>query len=185
MSLRPLHILWLTLLPPSCVGNTKANVDLFEGEDSVTTPADDTDQATDSDTGSDSDSGSVKPTNDADGDGHDDIAMGGDDCDDTNPTIHPDAFDWAGGVDGNWDGVTDEEAWDPCPAPCPHQMQTASFQAAAPAIRLDLPSRQPVTPTQTALTTSCWEVPVPPREQGSAACFMAANRTFPDRSHLR
>ncbi len=41
---------------------------------------------------------------DIDGDGHDDEAEGGDDCDDTNDGIHPGAADPCGGVDWDCDG---------------------------------------------------------------------------------
>lgn len=52
-------------------------------------------------------------TNDADGDGFDDINAGGDDCDDNNPNIHPMAGDTYGdGVDSDCDGLDCEAASD-------------------------------------------------------------------------
>ena len=42
---------------------------------------------------------------DLDGDGYFDPAHGGDDCDDTDPTVHPGASELCDGVDTNCDGV--------------------------------------------------------------------------------
>jgi hypothetical protein len=49
----------------------------------------------------------VEATDD-DGDGYPSVDSGGDDCNDTNPAIHPDATETAGdGVDSNCDGDDD------------------------------------------------------------------------------
>lgn len=45
---------------------------------------------------------------DRDGDGHTDEACGGDDCDDNNPYVHPDAEESCNGLDENCDGVADD-----------------------------------------------------------------------------
>lgn len=66
-----------------------------------------TDDGTGDDTGSD---GGTTPT-DADEDGYIALADGGDDCDDTDATIHPGAEDaWYDGVDSNCDGADDYDA---------------------------------------------------------------------------
>ena len=49
---------------------------------------------------------------DADGDGYDDEAFGGKDCDDTSPSIHPGATELCDGVDNDCDGQYDEDAGD-------------------------------------------------------------------------
>ena len=52
-------------------------------------------------------------TNDADGDGFEDINAGGDDCDDNNPNVYPMAGDTYGdGVDSDCDGLDCEAASD-------------------------------------------------------------------------
>ena len=45
---------------------------------------------------------------DADGDGHQDEACGGDDCDDANQYVHPGAEEMCNGLDENCDGVPDD-----------------------------------------------------------------------------
>ena len=47
-------------------------------------------------------------TQDVDGDGHDWIGAGGQDCDDTNPMTHPEADELCDGQDNNCDDVIDE-----------------------------------------------------------------------------
>ena len=59
----------------------------------------------------------VSVITDADGDGHDLVEAGGDDCDDTDATIHPDALDeWYDDVDsdcaGNSDWDRDGDGWE-------------------------------------------------------------------------
>ena len=45
---------------------------------------------------------------DSDNDGYDDISCGGDDCDDSDPTVNPGAPELCDEIDNNCDGVTDE-----------------------------------------------------------------------------
>ncbi len=45
---------------------------------------------------------------DVDGDGYDSELVGGSDCDDALSAVHPDAEEWANGVDDNCDGAIDE-----------------------------------------------------------------------------
>jgi len=61
---------------------------------------------------------------DADGDGHERIACGGDDCDDTRADIYPGAVDTCDGDDNNCDGVVDENNACDCKDP-PAQASTA------------------------------------------------------------
>jgi len=51
---------------------------------------------------------------DADGDGHDDVTCGGDDCDDSDPAVHPGATEQCGGGDEDCDGLIDEPDADGC-----------------------------------------------------------------------
>jgi len=46
---------------------------------------------------------------DADGDGHDSLERGGNDCDDDNPAVNPDAAEVCDGVDNNCNGETDDD----------------------------------------------------------------------------
>ncbi len=46
---------------------------------------------------------------DADGDGHDASAWGGEDCDDAESAVHPDATEMCNGADDDCDGATDED----------------------------------------------------------------------------
>ncbi len=49
---------------------------------------------------------------DADKDGHDDVAYGGDDCDDGDPEVHPGAVEWLGDdLDSDCDGEADGSPW--------------------------------------------------------------------------
>ena len=57
-----------------------------------------------------------EPICDADGDGEDNIAMGGDDCDDTNPDVNPDALELCDGVDNDCDLLIDDADPDLPPA---------------------------------------------------------------------
>ncbi|MBN2798011.1 MAG: putative metal-binding motif-containing protein [Deltaproteobacteria bacterium] len=56
--------------------------------------------------------GAVIELVDRDGDGYLDTSYGGDDCDDTNPAVNPDAAERCDGVDNDCDGVTDRDAID-------------------------------------------------------------------------
>ena len=62
---------------------------------------------------------------DADGDGYEDEACGGDDCRDSNPQIHPGAWEFCDGVDTDCDGAlswdeedTDGDGWMICTEDC-------------------------------------------------------------------
>jgi hypothetical protein len=47
---------------------------------------------------------------DRDGDGYDCVACGGDDCNDADPVVHPDASEFCNGMDDNCNGTVDEYA---------------------------------------------------------------------------
>jgi len=80
---------------PDCVGVCVEICDDFADNDG--------DGLTDCD---DSDCGSFC---DADSDGYLDVARGGDDCDDTNPDVNPDAIEVCNGYDDDCNGLADED----------------------------------------------------------------------------
>ena len=100
---------------PDCAEDT-ACVDDFEGDEAgeCTDGVDnDSDGFVDCDDLDCEGSPDCESTNDADGDGFDDINAGGDDCDDNNPNIHPMAGDTYGdGIDSDCDSLDCEAASD-------------------------------------------------------------------------
>src|SRR5690606_23768254 len=57
---------------------------------------------------------------DLDGDGYFDAACGGSDCDDTDPNVHPGAFEHCSdGIDNSCNGLIDEADTLSCPVDCP------------------------------------------------------------------
>jgi hypothetical protein len=68
---------------------------------------------------------------DADGDGYIKQSMGGNDCDDMNPTIHPGAVELCDGIDNNCNGQIDEGAFVYCMDPPPPNVAFAACQGGA------------------------------------------------------
>ena len=64
---------------------------------------------------------------DADGDGHNKISMGGDDCDDADPDVHPGAPEYCDGIDNNCNGIIDDNTID-----CPEGMVCFQLQCIQP-----------------------------------------------------
>lgn len=70
--------------------------------------------------------GNVSTVSDVDGDGFARIALGGDDCDDTDPTTFPGAPEKCDGRDNDCDGVIDEELTRACSTACGSGVETCS-----------------------------------------------------------
>ena len=77
-------------------GSSLSGADIFPGADEV--PADGIDQ----DCAGDDDY-------DQDADGYQAVSQGGEDCDDTDPTVNPSAVEICDGIDNNCDGTVDED----------------------------------------------------------------------------